>query len=792
MWLLLAACRRDDPTPTVPAAPDDGVVVDGADLVLRSRGRDALRLPLDELALGVVAAIEDDRSYDPFWTTSLADGGVDWISGAEVEGDAGRGLTLRFRDDLRAALTVESTADGQATLRLVPSGEAVVAYVRVPLAVDPSEGLYGLGSALDHVNRRGSVRAVQLEADPTTEAFSNEMHVHLPFFLGTTGWGFLARDDHPATVDFGAERPERVAYTVGLGGDAPAGLAFDLYAADHPLDVTARYWQATGRHRLPARWALGPWHWRDENVDQAEVEADLRTLRDLDLATTGLWIDRPYATGVNTFDFEAARFPDPDAMIGLAHDLGFRMALWHTPYTAPGEAQDLLDTALAEGFFPPVRPPSFIDWGSPLDLSNPDAFAWWQGLIGRYDRMGIEGYKLDYAEEVLVGALGGRLPWRFHDGTTELTKHADYQRLYHRVYAETLPADGGFLLCRTATWGDQVNGPVIWPGDLDATMLRWAEPGTNREGEDYVSVGGLPASLVDALSLGPSGFPFFGADTGGYRNSPPDEETFVRWVEQTAVSSVMQIGNSTNDVVWEPTAENGFGPATLAAYRTFTRLHLRLWPYLWTEAEAIGRGEGRPIMRPLGLAHPELGVHPDDTYLLGPSLLAAPVVERGVRAREVTFPAGSWIHWFDGTFHQGTETVDAGLYELPLFLAAGGIVPLLRETIDTLAPVADPGAVDAYATDPGVPVIRVYPGPDSAYDLFDGARVTQSAAGGEIALSWADGAEFTQGATFEVIGVSAPAEVLVDGVATDDWTWEPAVGGTVRVTVPGDAEVVLR
>jgi len=787
MWLLLAGCDRTDPKP--PAPPLEALRLDGTALVVSQDGRDVLRVPLDDLALGVVTAYEDDRSYDPFWTSSLADEGVEWREPAEVSG-ALPALALRYGDDLSATLTVTDEADGRTTLQLVPSGSAVVAYVRVALDTDPTEGFYGLGSALDHVNRRGSVRALQLEVDPTTESFNNEVHVHLPFFLGTTGWGFLGRDDHPATVDFATTRDDRVAYTVGLGADAPAGLAFDLYSAAHPLDITARYWQATGAHRLPAPWALGPWHWRDENVDQAEVEADLRTLRDLDLATTGVWVDRPYATGVNTFDFEAARFPDPDAMVGLAHDLGFRMALWHTPYTAPGEADDLLAEALENGFFPPVRPMAFIDWGNPIDFSNPDAFAWWQGLLGDYDRMGIEGYKLDYAEEVLVGALGGRLPWVFHDGTNELTKHADYQRLYHQVYAETLPADGGFLLCRTGTWGDQVNGPIIWPGDLDATMAKWAEPAVDRNGEAYVSVGGLPASLVDALSLGPSGFPFYGSDTGGYRQSPPDEETFVRWFEQTALSSVMQVGNSTNDVVWEPTAENGFGPDTIDAYRTFARLHLRLWPYLWTESEAIGRAEGRPLMRPLGLAYPELGVHPDDTYLLGPSLLVAPVVVRGDRDREVLFPAGRWLHWFDGTVHgAGAEVVDAGLYELPLFLAEGAIVPLLRDTIDTLAPVTDP-TVDSYATEAGPLWARVFPGPASAYTLFDGASLTQEAGDDGVTVTWTGGASFTAGLVLELVGTPEPTSVQVDGAPAADWSWDPAVGGTVWVRVPGDTATI--
>ena len=41
----------------------------------------------------------------------------------------------------------------------------------------------------------------------------------------------------------------------------------------------------------------------------------------------------------------------------------------------------------------------------------------------------------------------------------------------------------------------------------------------------------------------------------------------------------------------------------------FTRLHMRLFPYAWSYATAM-RETGHPIVRPLGLAYPELGLHP--------------------------------------------------------------------------------------------------------------------------------------------------------------------------------------
>ncbi|MCA9544059.1 MAG: hypothetical protein KC613_06695, partial [Myxococcales bacterium] len=340
----------------------------------------------------------------------------------------------------------------------------------------------------------------------------------VPFLIGTTGWGLFVASNLPGAFAVATAAADRVEALFGTGEFSPEGLRFHLFAAAHPLDLVKPYYQTTGFPRLPAPWALGPWVWRDENEDQAQVLGDLDAMRDLDLATTGIWIDRPYASGVSSFDFDPGMFPDPQAMIDRARALGFRFGLWHTSYVGEGQAATaaLHAEAEASGYYPPQVGPIVNNWGRPVDLTNPAAYAWWQGLVGRYAAMGVEGYKLDYVQDIVLGVGRVRNPWRFHDGTTERTRHQTYQGLYHQVFAETLPADGGFLLTRTGLAGDQVNGVIIWPGDLDATLARRGTEQTDaRRGETYTATGGLPASLVAGLSLGPSGFPFYGSDTGG-------------------------------------------------------------------------------------------------------------------------------------------------------------------------------------------------------------------------------------------------------------------------------------
>jgi alpha-D-xyloside xylohydrolase len=787
---------------------DDPVTVTWADLELTlKRGDDVLlRFPADGFQLGTVAALDDDLSYDPHWLAP-----DEWLtveSAETVDSPAAVDVNLVFGSGAAARLTIDEAAPGRFTATLVPEADGpVLAYLRLSPVVDPDEGFYGLGEYFDAAEHRGRVRAMQLEYDPDIESMYNEAHVPVPFVIGTRGWGLFVENPYAAVFDVAAAADDRVTATFGTGPGTADGLLFHLYAANHPIDVVRHYYATTGAPVLPATWALGPWIWRDENMDQAEVEADIAEIRALDLATSAIWIDRPYASEVGAFDFSPAKFTDPPAMISKIRDLGLRLALWHVPYVddVPGNAAARM-AAETSGYFPPEVALLTSDWEEPIDFTNPDAFDWWQDQIRTYTDMGIEGFKLDYAEDVTCGIAGGRTAWQFADGSSERTMHSQYVRLYHQVYAETLPDSGGFLLGRAGTYGDQTNVSVIWPGDLDATMT---EHGEMVDGPDsYTSVGGLPAAVAAGLSLGPSGFPLFASDTGGYRHSPPDKETFTRWFEHTALTPVMQVGNSASQVPWQFTPENGFDEEMLAWYRDYARLHTRLFPYVWTYIRKLA-DDGRPIVRPLGLAYPELGVHPSDTYLLGRNLLVAPVVERGATDRTLTLPPGKWVDWWTGEVFNNSNTAEitvaAPLETLPLFLREGGIVPLLRPTIDSLAPTTMPDLVDSFADDPGRLYVRLTPSAGGGrFDVYDGTHLEQRRPDGIVlTLTVAPGDTFTAGVTFEAIAAGPIVEVRDNGepmqlrddlagleAAGDGWFATTDVGGTLWVAVgPGEHEI---
>ena len=147
--------------------------------------------------------------------------------------------------------------------------------------------------------------------------------------------------------------------------------------------------------------------------------------------------------------------------------------------------------------------------------------------------------------------------------------------------------------------------------------------------------------------------------------------------------------------------------------------------------------------RPFQPPAPPQATSQDFQYLLGGSLLAAPVLTEGSVRQDVYLPQsdGQWFDlwsWLaydeaDGRFRIGSApilsggqsiTVQAPLDALPLFVRAGTILPTLDPSVSTLNP-ATHANVTSYFERRDVLHLWVWPDADLSADsgcLWDGAR----------------------------------------------------------------------
>jgi alpha-glucosidase len=185
-------------------------------------------------------------------------------------------------------------------------------------------------------------------------------------------------------------------------------------------------------------------------------------------------------------------------------------------------------------------------------------------------------------------------------------------------------------------------------------------------------------TIGTVLGTGISGFPYTGSDIGGFSGSP-DAELFTRWFQMSAFMALFRNHTAIGAPLREPWV---YGEPTTSICRDFLQVRKSLMPYLYSLAWQAHL-TGAPLARPLSWVDEEDQRlwEVDDSFMLGDSLLVAPVVEQGAAFRKVTLPNGRWYSfWDDVVFEGGREImVETSLERIPVFAKEGTILPREEE-----------------------------------------------------------------------------------------------------------------
>lgn len=488
----------------------------------------------------------------------------------------------------------------------------------------------------------------------------------IPFLWSTGGWGVLVANDMG-----------NVSWTDGgreMRWDVPARF-IDLYllVAPAPYGVLDAYAQLTGRAPIPPRWTMGYMQSRWGYADVADVQDKWHQFRDRQIPVDAFIYD--YDWFVNDWDFNPKTFPDPKANLATMRAMGLHFVGIRKP-RVNGAHQDY---AMQRGW---------ILIGKDLRYDLPEARDWWWSHHVPLIQDGVSGWWNDEAEQA-------------------------YDEFFYMTKTEW---DGGRAASRQRVWsinrafspGMQRFGTAAWTGDITSSWEAFRnQPGT-------------------LLNWSLCGMPFVAQDIGGF-NGTPTPELYARWIEEGVFVPVMRAHGTFDSPRW-PWA---FGADVLAATKKAIELRYRLTPYLYTLAEEASR-TGTPMMRPLFFAFPQDAKTFDleDEWLVGPGLLAAPVLSEG-GARDVYLPAGLWYDFSTGEAVSGGHArhLQVALDAIPAYVRAGTILPL--------------GPVMQYTSQkPEDPLeVRVYPGADGQFTLYEDAGDNydyQRGAYSRIPLRWDD------------------------------------------------------
>lgn len=562
----------------------------------------------------------------------------------------------------------------------------------------PGEVYMGFGEHYDCVNQAG-----KSPMSYVIEKFTHQKektYLPVPLFYTEKGAGLYHANSSKVQFELGK--------SIGITADCPqtGDYVLERLLSGTPQEMLNQYYALTGRPVLPPKWAFGPWmsangwNTQKESLEQIDymneyhIPATVMVLEAWsDENTFYIWNGAEYriesgekAYGYGDFNFERSSYwNSPKEFCEQLKQNNVKLVLWQIPVIKyVPDNQD--DSQLGKDWQTAVSRRYCVmnEDGTPyrltemwfkdsllLDFSNPEAKKWWFDKR-RYlvEELGVAGFKTD------GGEFSYDVASRLADGRSIRDAHNDYPDLYIGAYHDFMKQCGAEPLTFSRAGYSRAHCyPIHWAGDQ---LSEFCE---------------LQSQLKAGLSAGLSGIPFWGFDIGGFAGDFPTKELYLRAAEMGAFCPVMQFHSEprygqfyytklncdNNDrSPWNIAKVYG-DPSILECYREYANLHMNLIPYLYDEAKFCVKA-GRPMMAALVFDYytDKTALSVWDEYMLGRSLLVAPITEENVFERTVYLPAGNWIDFWSGKPYRGGQTVTcpADVTQIPVFVKDGAVLPL--------------------------------------------------------------------------------------------------------------------
>ncbi len=480
-------------------------------------------------------------------------------------------------------------------------------------------------------------------------------------------------------------------------------------------EVISGYRTLTGKASLYPKWALGFWQSRERYKTSEEIEGTLAEFRKRHIPIDNIVQDWNYwpEDQWGSHQFEASRFPNPQAMLEAVHQMHgrFMISVWPKFYCNTDNYKELD----AKGWMYVQSPTDDIhDWVGPgykngfYDAYDAGArkMFWRQMDENLYSGLALKGTKLSTVNSQLSTLIDAWwmdasepnvrdcTPMWYRKalcGPTALGTSTEYFNAYSIVNADAIyngqrsvwkgkkDEPRVFLLTRSGFAGEQRYSTATWSGDIGT---RWED---------------MRAQMTAGLNYSMSGIPFWGMDQGGFCV----EDRYVK-----AQQLFDQTGEENEDLKeWRElqTRWNQFGafiplfrshgqwplreiwniaPDEHPAYKSFVfydQLRYRLMPYLYSLA-GWAHFKDYTLMRALVMDFN--GDHEvediGNQWMLGPALMACPVGYYKARNRSVYFPKQiGWYNLYTNEYIEGGQrlVVDAPYEQIPVFVREGAIIP---------------------------------------------------------------------------------------------------------------------
>ena len=524
-----------------------------------------------------------------------------------------------------------------------------------------------------------------------------------------------------------APRSEAEKNQLSIWSEMSPDMDYYFIAGKNMDEVISGYRTLTGKAPVYPKWVLGFWQSRERYQSSKDIEENMKKFRDLKIPVDNIVQDWNYwkLDSWGSHEFEAARYPNPQAMLDSVHALHgrFMISVWPKFYDTVKNYKELD----AKGWmYHQAIKDDIHDWlgfrGSFYDAYDAGArkMFWRQmdeNLYTKY-KFGIDAWWMD-ASEPNVRDCTPMWYRKALSGPTALGTATEYFNAYSIVNADAIyngqrsvnPNQRVFLLTRSGFAGEQRYSTATWSGDI---ATRWED---------------MRAQMTAGLNYSMAGLPFWGMDQGGFcvenRYVAAQQEFDKTGKENADLKEWRELQARWNQFgcfvplyrahgQWPLREVWNIAPADHPAYKTivaYDKLRYRLMPYLYSMAGMVHLKD-YTIMRGLVMDFngDEKVLDIKDQWMFGSALMACPVGEYQKYSREVYLPKQKgWYDFYTGAYHAGGQTIvaDAPFDKIPVFIPEGAILPIGPEM--QWSDEKKPELIDLY----------VYAGKDGSYTLYE-------------------------------------------------------------------------
>ncbi|HEU5139530.1 MAG TPA: glycoside hydrolase family 31 protein [Bacillales bacterium] len=544
--------------------------------------------------------------------------------------------------------------------------------------MEEDDHFYGFGEKSGFLDKRGEKLTmwntdVYAPHNPETD----QLYQSIPYFMVLRegrAHGLFLDNTFKTSFDMRSE-------TDTLSFSAEGGqLDYYVLAGPSPKDVLEQYTTLTGKMPLPPKWALGYHQSRYSYETEQEVRELAETFVEKGIPLDAIHLDIHYMDGYRVFTFDEDRFPDPRKMIEDLKEQGIHAVPIvdagvkedpEFPIYKEGLQQDLFCKYI-EGnlFFGDVWPGNSVF----PDFTKAAARKWWGEKYKYYSDLGIEGIWNDMNEPAVFNETKTMALKAMHENDGDPKTHRELHNVYGMLMEQStyegmkklLGGKRPFVLTRAGFAGIQ-RYSAVWTGD-------------NRSFWEHLAM-----TLPMCMNLGVAGVPFCGSDVGGFAHDSSGQ-LLARWTQVGAFLPYFRNHSALNFLRQEPWS---FGEKYETIVTKYIRLRYKWMPYLYTIFKEASES-GVPVMRPLFIEYPDDSktYNLSDQFLVGKTVLVAPILKPDTFHRAVYLPSGQWYdYWTDRIYEGGQHhLIEADLETLPIFIKAGSILPEGEERQSTAVP----------------------------------------------------------------------------------------------------------